>query len=380
MTGTSNSSDSPPPQPSPEDDAIDRLRLLRSRRVGVATYKRLIGEHGSATAALAALPDIARAAGVDDYQACSRADAIAEMRRGRAAGARLIFNDGQHYPNSLTEIADAPPLFWALGDLSLLARPAVAIVGARNASSLGLRMARRLAADLADAGLVVVSGLARGIDKSAHEGALQKGTIAVQAGGVDVIYPNENAKLAAEIAKTDLRLSEMPMGLEPRARHFPARNRIISGLARAVVVVEAAAKSGSLITARNALDYGRDVLAVPGHPFDARAWGCNMLIRDGATLVRDAEDVIEAIRILPSSAAPEIADLPVVAQPTRSLRQTAKLHRLILDRLGPSPVSEDQLLRDVQVPSAEATPVLVDMELAGEITRTAGGMLARPAG
>jgi DNA processing protein len=182
-----------------------------------------------------------------------------------------------------------------MGDPALLARPMIALVGARNASSLGTRMARRLAEELGEAGYVVVSGLARGIDTAAHHASLATGTVAVMAGGVDIVYPVENAVLAQEIAETGLRLSEQPMHLEPQARHFPRRNRIISGLAKAVVVVEAAAKSGSLITARTALDQGRDVLAVPGHPFDARAGGCNMLIRDGAVLVRSAADVIEAL-------------------------------------------------------------------------------------
>ncbi|MDP5362245.1 MAG: DNA-processing protein DprA, partial [Paracoccaceae bacterium] len=257
--------------------------------------------------------------------------------------------------------------------VSLLQRPIIALVGARNASSLGTRMAKRLAEDLSLAGYAVVSGLARGIDAAAHLGALPHGTIAVQAGGVDVIYPSENAQLAHDIAKSGLRLSEMPMGLQPQARHFPARNRIISGLAQAVVVVEAAAKSGSLITARNALDQARDVLAVPGHPFDARASGCNMLIRDGATLVRNAADIIETLQPV----AEQEPTLDVVVPQTRSLRDTAALHSEILARLGPAPIAEDQLLRDIKASAMDVGPVLVDLELDGKIIRQAGGLLAR---
>jgi DNA processing protein len=267
--------------------------------------------------------------------------------------------------------------------MALISRPMVALVGARNASSLGTRMAKQLAAELSDAGFVIVSGLARGVDAAAHHAALPGGTVAVMAGGVDVIYPTENTALADHIAKMGLLLSEQPMRLDPQARHFPARNRIISGLSRAVVVVEAAAKSGSLITARTALDQGREVLVVPGHPFDARAAGCNMLIRDGAILVRSAADVIEAIGpapertpAQPTLALPEPAPLPAPAAP-RSLRVTALLHQQILDRLGPSPIAEDQLIRDLDTAPHHVAPVLVDLELQGRIARQAGGLLAR---
>jgi len=251
------------------------------------------------------------------------------------------------------------------------------MVGARNASSLGTRMARKLATDLGKAGYVVVSGLARGIDAAAHLAALKTGTIAVQAGGVETIYPAENAELAQNLAKTELRLSEQPMGLQPMARHFPARNRIISGLAQATIVVEAAAKSGSLITARDALDQGREVLAVPGHPMDARASGCNMLIRDGATLVRSAEDVLEMLAPLAQASAPTLPLEMPQAPPRdrRTLRQTADLHSQILSRLGPSPLAEDQLIRDLQSPASDITPALVELELDGSIDRAPGGLL-----
>jgi DNA processing protein len=414
---------------------------LRSRRVGATTFHRLMAEHGSADAALAALPEVARAAGVKDYSPCSREQAEAELERGRRAGARPIAFGAPDYPPLLALIPDAPPILWVMGREELLRRPMVALVGARNASSLGARMARRLATGLGEVGIVVVSGLARGIDAAAHLAALEAGTVAVMPGGVDVIYPTENATLAQEIAERGLRISERPPGDQPFARHFPARNRIISGLAQAVLVVEAAARSGSLITARGALDQGREVLAVPGHPFDARAAGCNMLIRDGATLVRGIDDVLEVLGLqalpLPASATPgrqaqvgeqESAALarsrarrvartlamPAGPEPTArskaslsgtapqmaprsagaggdagtddpkagrgaaaNLAETAALHRAILDRLGPSPIAEDQLIRDLALPAARVTPELVALELEGRIQRQPGGLLSR---
>ena len=384
MTVDTHPSTHPPLPPTTEDDRLSWLRLLRSRRVGVATFYRLIAEHGSAQSALAALPEVARAAGAKDYTPCPTGAAEAELQAGRAAGATLVCRGEAAYPTSLSEIADAPPLFWAMGDLAALAKPSVAIVGARNASSLGLRMAKGLARDLAQAGFTVVSGLARGVDTAAHLAAVETGTIAVLAGGVDVVYPAENARLADDLLAHGARLSEQPPGLVPQARHFPSRNRIISGMARAVVVVEAAAKSGSLITARTALDQGREVLAVPGHPFDARASGCNFLIRDGATLVRNGADVIEALPMQATTDAPEqaqlqLGDLPEPPPEKRSLRETARLHQDILNRLGPSPLAEDQLIRDLSAPAASVTPVLTDLELDGRIIRHPGGLLSRGA-
>ncbi|MDU8910342.1 DNA-processing protein DprA [Aestuariicoccus sp. MJ-SS9] len=358
---------------------------MRSRRVGATTFYRLLDEHGSARAALDALPDVAAAAGVTDYAVCPEAVVLAEVRAARLAGARLVCRGETAYPARLADIADAPPLFWALGNQAALTRPMVALVGARNASSLGTRMARFLAGGLAEKGYVVVSGLARGIDAAAHAASLDTGTVAVLAGGVDVLYPAENARLADDIvAKGGVRISEQMMGLQPQARHFPMRNRIISGLSQAVVIVEAAAKSGSLITARCALDQGREVLAVPGHPMDARASGCNILIRDGALLVRSAEDVIDDLPEAPPQMAtqPELdlsvaATAPADAQPPqRSLRETAELHSLILSRLGPSPMAEDQLIRDLGAPTARVAPVLTDLELDGRIERRPGGLLS----
>ena len=381
--------------PHSEEDVLNWLRLLRSRRVGVSTFFRLLKEHGSAKAALDALPEVARAAGVEGYKICPLPVVEQELRAARLAGAVPLAFGAPAYPTALAEIPDPPPLLWAIGDTALLTRPQIAIVGARNASSLGLRMARRLAGELGKQGQVIVSGLARGIDTAAHDAALGTGTIAVLASGVDVIYPHENTVLGEEIGRTGLRLSEAPMGAVPQARHFPARNRIVSGLSRAVVVVEAAARSGSLITAKTALDQGREVFAVPGHPFDARASGCNMLIRDGATLVRGAGDVIEALEAQPEAAAEVIPETAAEVTPAKAKRQandahrvptqpeyrkqpeTMALHDRILDRLGPTPLAEDQLIRDLARPAAEVTPELVTLELEGRIERQPGGLVNR---
>jgi len=381
MTEEYTSSTHPPLPPTTEDIRHSWLRLLRSRRVGPVTFHRLIDEYGSAQNALDALPKMARDAGVDGYKICPASVIDAEIKAAKVVKARLLCLGDVHYPPLLAQLKDAPPLLWFLGDSKILRSPIIALVGARNASSLGTRMARALAHDLGEMGYVVVSGLARGVDTAAHLAALDRGTIAVMAGGVDVIYPTSNTELAQNVARQGLLLSEQPMGLTPQARHFPRRNRIISGLASAVVVVEAAGKSGSLITARDALDQGREVLAVPGHPFDARASGCNMLIRDGAQLVRNADDVIAALPALKPHVADTQQELQLDA-PTRppqrrSLRETAALHQQILSRLGPSPIAEDQLIRDLAAPAREISPALTDLELEGEIIRQPGGLLSR---
>ncbi len=376
MNGHTPSSTHPPLPPTTEEDRFAWLRLLRSRRVGPATFWRLMAEHGTARSALAALPEMAAAAGVTGYEICPEGVVAAEVRAARTLGARALFYGEPAYPALLAAMPDAPPMLWTMGRLDLLARPAVALVGARNASSLALRMARALAHDLSDAGHLVVSGLARGVDAAAHEGALAAGTLAVQAGGVDVIYPAENAGLAAAIAAKGLRVSEQPMGLEPQARHFPIRNRLIAGLAAATVVIEAAPKSGSLITAQLALGLGREVMAVPGHPMDPRAGGCLNLIRDGAILVRGAQDVLAALAPTPTRRRPAAPNAAPHRPAPRPLREAAALHRQILDRLGPSPVAEDQLIRDLALSAAQAGPLLADLELEGRIARSEGGMVA----
>ncbi|MEL6689885.1 MAG: DNA-processing protein DprA [Pseudomonadota bacterium] len=374
------SSSHPPLPPISEEDLFFCLRLLRSRRVGVATYNRLLSEHGSARAALQALPEIAREAGVEKYQICPEGVVIAELKAARRAGARLLAQGTPDYPEALEDIDDAPPLLWARGPLDPNAQAHVAMVGSRNASSLGRRMTRKLARDLGEAGFGITSGLARGIDTMAHESALPTGTIAVVAGGVDVTYPPENAELMNKIADEGLIVSEMPPGLQPQSRHFPRRNRIISGLSRAVVVVEAAARSGTLITAEMALDQGRDVLAVPGHPFDARVAGCLKLIRDGATLVRGADDVFE---VLGTSIAPKRAERlgappPLQAPPpaARELAQMAELPQMLLELLAPTPLPEDQLIRDTGAHPDQVSSALVELELEGLIERQQGGFFA----
>ncbi len=360
--------------PTSEDDRVLWLRLLRSRRVGISTFNRLMSEYGSAQNALAQLHQIAQDAGVDNYQSFSEAAALAEMKAGAKFGARLIFKGEASYPKPLYDLGDAPPMLWVKGNIDLLARQSVAMVGARNASSLGTRMAKYLAQDMGSHDWILVSGLARGIDAAAHTASLSTGTIAVLGGGVDVFYPTENRQLAEAIAEKGLLISEQPMGLQPMARHFPMRNRLISGLAKGVIVIEAASKSGSLITAKNALDQGRDVLVVPGHPFDARSSGCNMLRRDGATLVRNAEDVIEAL----SPQMQYAMDIPEPpAEPQRSLRETSQLHQKILDKLSTSGLPEDQLIRDLKTSAPQISPVILDLELADKIERQAGGLLAR---
>ena len=361
--------------PLTEEEWLCWLRLLRSRRVGVSTFYRLMAEHGDAAEALAALPEVAAAAGVKDYQICAAEVVETEWQNAQRAGAVPIAYGAENYPTLLSEIPDPPPILWCIGNPDWLTKPAIAVVGARNASSLGTRMAKKLAADLGEAGFTIVSGLARGIDTAAHLATLETGTIAVMAGGVDVIYPAENAVLGQEIAEKGLRISESPMSITPQARHFPRRNRIISGLARATIVVEAAAKSGSLITARTALDQGREVLSVPGHPFDARASGCNMLIRDGSTLVRNAQDVLDALaRDTPPSETPPVEKRK---KPPAIPKDVAALHQEILNRLGPSPVPEDQLIRDLGGSAAEVSPEVATLELQGLVQRAPGGLLTR---
>ena len=378
-----------------KDDDLDVLRLIRSRRVGPATFHRLMAQHGGAKAALEALPEIAAEAGMTDYEACPEGVAAAELNAGRKAGARLIRCDSPLYPAQLRQIDGAPPILWVRGDPAWLSRNPVAVIGARNASSLGLRMARGMAAGLGEAGHTVVAGLARGIDTAAHNAALGSGTVAVMAGGVDVIYPAENIVLAAQIAEQGVLVSEQAPGTEPAARHFPTRNRIVSGLSRAVVVIEAAHRSGTLITARNALDQGREVMAVPGHPMDARAAGCNALIRDGALLVRNSADVAAALMSRPGEAPARSTELSANAGPIPAPRSAAgdaqrsatpsriadqggpvNLESRILSRLTPSPTEENDLIRDLGVPAAAACAAILSLELQGRLTRLAGGRLA----
>jgi len=350
-------------------DKRDRLRLIRSRQVGPITYRRLLAEHGTAQRALEALPQVAHKAGLKGYEIAPEAVVDAEIEAARAAGARLLCLGDPEYPATLAQIADAPPALWAVGARGLLERPMVAMVGTRNASSLGARMAKRIALDLGAAQVVTVSGLARGIDAVVHDASLEAGTIAVVAGGLDVVYPPENERLMAQIRETGLILSEAPMGTHPHARDFPKRNRIISGLSLATVVVEAAQRSGSMITARDALDQGREVLAVPGHPLDGRASGCNQLLREGARLVQSAQDILDALPCAPkrTEAPPVQRDLPGFSP--------IDIEAEILGILGQMDSSEADLMRALGLPQAKVVAALGNLEISGRLIRDAGGKI-----
>jgi DNA processing protein len=354
-------------------DGLARLRLIRTTSVGPATYRQLLLRFGSPLAAIKAIPDLARRGGGRTPFVPSLADAEREADRVAALGARYLFNGRDPYPALLSEADDAPPALIAAGDLSLLDRPMVAMVGARNASAAAVRFARQLAYDLALLGHVIVSGLARGIDTAAHQGALATGTIGVVAGGIDIFYPPENEALQRDMMMRGLVLSEQPPGTEPHARHFPSRNRIIAGLAQGTVVVEAAPRSGSLITARLAADYGRDVMAVPGSPLDPRAQGCNHLIREGATLVQSAADVAEALGPFGANhvAAPSV-DFDVAASNDVGDRD----RRDIVALLGPSPVAVDELVRQSGISPAAVHAILLELELAGRLARHAGARVS----
>ncbi len=355
-------------------DKIARLRLIRSERIGPITYFQLLSRFGSAEAALAALPDLARRGGGKVPRIASKADAERETAAVAKAGAKQLFLGLPPYPNLLAELEDAPPVITFKGHVSLLNKPSVAIVGARNASAAAIRFARTLAAELSGGGLAVVSGLARGIDGAAHQGALDGGTVAVIAGGIDVVYPPEHADLQARIAEQGLLIAEQPPGVEPQARHFPRRNRIIAGLSLGVVVVEAAPRSGSLITARLALEQGREVMAVPGSPLDPRAQGCNQLIRDGAILIQSAADVIETIKPFGQrdlwSATPPYGGGTVCADASDAERRAVEM------LLGPSPVPVDEIIRLSDLPPAIVQTVLLELELGGLLERHAGGRVS----
>jgi DNA processing protein len=362
-------------------DRTDLLRLIRSEGVGPVTFRRLIDRYHSASAALDALPKLAKAGGRETPPAViSVAEAEREMERTSAAGGRMIFLGDPEYPPLLAMLDDAPPCLIMSGDASLALRRCVAAVGGRNASANGQRMAETLAAELA-ASVVVVSGLARGIDTAAHTGAMQTGrTIAVIAGGIDQPYPPENADLHRRIAATNLLITEAPVGTVPQARHFPRRNRIIAGLSLGVVVVEAAPKSGSLITARIAQDSGREVFAVPGSPLDPRARGGNDLIRQGAMLVENAADILDGLPAAPHPVRsnkrgfgePEF----VFPEPPEVLGNPPEARSAVLCLLSPEPTMVDDLVRRCQLSSSAIMAVLLELELAGRIETFPGNRVA----
>ncbi len=362
-------------------DRVAWLRLARSEGVGPATFRDLIERFGTAEAALAALPDLARRAGRDrPPRIQSRARAEDELASLAKLGGGIVASCEPAYPEALAAISDAPPILTWRGDPGLLARPAIAIVGARNASAGGCRIAGTLARELGEAGLVVVSGLARGIDAAAHRGALASGTIAVFAGGIDVVYPAENGVLAAAIAERGVLLAELAPGTQPLARNFPRRNRIVSGLARGTLVVEAAIRSGSLTTARLAAEQGREVMAIPGSPLDPRCRGANRLIRDGAALVEEAGDILEILgpvavpvnrTLHPKPSLPDISPTP--APESQTIDKTGEnTAATILERLGPTPVPVDELIRQCSFSAPLVRTVLLELELEGRLERHPG--------
>jgi DNA processing protein len=340
----------------------------------------MLRRFGSARAAIAALPRLARkGASGGAVAAPDRAAAATELAALSRLGARLLCWGEPGYPAALAAIEDAPPVLILRGRSDLLDRPMVAVVGARNASAGGRRLAGDLARGLGEAGFVVVSGLARGIDAAAHAGALASGSVAVVAGGVDIVYPEENRALHAALAESGAILSELPLGSEPQARHFPRRNRIISGLALGVVVVEAAARSGSLITARFALEQGREVFAVPGSPLDPRCRGTNDLLRNGATLTETVEDVLLQLRPLvepgpPPPTPPAIPPAPPAAMPAPVADESGLA--LIVERLGPTPVPVDELVRQCHLSAAAVATLLLELELAGRVERHPGNLVS----
>ncbi|WP_366555578.1 DNA-processing protein DprA [Aquibaculum sediminis] len=361
-----------------EAERLARLQLARTENVGPVTFRQLLQRYGSADAALDALPELARRGGRRrPVKLCSREAATREVERLAGIGAQLLIYGDNDYPPPLAAVSDAPPTLSLQGRRDLLDRPALAVVGARNASSSGRSLARHLARDLAAEGLLIVSGLARGIDAAAHEGALDDGTAAILAGGIDCIYPPQNEALHQAIAEQGLLLAELAPGTEPQARHFPRRNRIISGLSRGVLVVEAAPRSGSLITARLAAEQGREVLAVPGSPLDPRARGCNDLLRQGATLVETADDVLQALAgpLTPLREAPPVDfELPEPEETDKNAADSA--HRELRELLSPTAVSVDELLRQCQFSGPTVSLALLEMELAGSIERRPGNRVA----
>ena len=357
--------------------------------IGPISFYALLRRFGSARAALEALPHLTRRGERNRTVAVvSRAEAEGELAALARIGARLVCWGEPGYPEALAAIEDAPPILTVLGEAELLLRPIIAVVGARNASANGRRVARDLAASLGRGGLVVVSGLARGIDAAAHLGGLETGSVAVVAGGVDTVYPEENRGLYDALARRGAIVAELPLGTEPQARHFPRRNRIISGMSLGVVVVEAAARSGSLITARFALEQGREVFAVPGSPLDPRARGCNDLLRSGAILTESADDVLSQLgpqlqgidTRLPAMPAAAGGAIPEVGQQSSPsvidpVSEEAGC-TLILERLGPTPVPVDELVRQCQMSAASVATLLLELELAGRVERHPGNAVS----
>lgn len=357
-----------------DNEKIDWLQLIRSENVGPITFRRLLENYVTPANALKALPDLAKRGGAKKpITIANRASCEKEFTAAIKAGVRVLCMPEGDYPRLLRHIDDAPPVLMVRGHAHLLQKPMMAIVGTRNASLNGRKFADKLAVDLGAAGFVVVSGMARGVDGAAHAGALNAGTVAVLGSGVDVIYPQENAKLYEDIAQRGVIISEMPLGTPPAISGFPRRNRIISGLSLGTVVIEAALQSGSLITARMALEQGREVFAVPGSPIDPRCAGSNNLIREGATLVESVADIVKVVRPqLPTLAEEEhvsgFASPPV----TTDEGELARAREEILELLSPTPTVVDELIRTSGYTTGVVLTVLLELEVAGRLVRQSG--------
>lgn len=366
-----------------DPEHLARIRLLRTDRIGPVSFAQLMARFGSATAAVEALPDLVQRAGGRAIRIATVAQVNAEVARVEAAGARYLFADDGDYPALLGHIDNAPPVLTIRGERALLRRPAVAMVGARNASAAACRFARQIAGELAEAGYLVVSGLARGIDTAAHEGAMRiagtglASTAGVIASGIDISYPPENKSLQAQMGERALVIAEQPPGTEPLARHFPYRNRIIAGMALGTLVVEAAPKSGSLITARLAAEAGRDVMAIPGSPLDSRSRGCNELIRSGATLVQSVGDILELIEPFAAGQTQKVATPAVIYRSSAPTAEPDDMARAeIVGLLSAAPVGIDELVRQSGIDSGAVQMILLDLELAGLIERHAAGRVS----
>jgi DNA processing protein len=354
------------------------LRLARTQNVGPVTFAQLIARFGSATASIAELPRLSRRGGGEPLRPPSDAEAQEEVEKLHKIGGRLIASAEPEFPPGLAALDPPPPIISVLGHVALLSREMVGIVGARNASALGRKLAGRLATDLGEAGFAIASGLARGIDTAAHEGSLARGTCAVVAGGIDIIYPPENTALYESIKAQGAIISEMPLGQSPQARHFPRRNRLISGLSRGVVVVEASEGSGSLITANYALEQNREIFAVPGSPLDPRAKGTNRLIREGATLTESADDVVAVLRPMLGGnfREPESNSGSTPREGAALEAEADRIRAVVEEALGPAPVDVDELIRLCKAPAAAVLTVLLELELAGRSTRHSGNRVS----
>ncbi len=360
--------------PRSDEDLLSWLQLLRSENVGPLTFYRLLKRYGTPGEAFKALPELASQGGLKrPLKLASLAEVERELEATRAFGAHIITIKDQAYPPLLRHIDSAPPVLTVKGRLELLQKALFAIVGARNASAMGKKLAFQFGADLGVRGWGISSGLARGIDGAAHQGSLSSGTVAVLAGGITHIYPPENEALYHKIAEEGVMIAESPFGVSPQASFFPKRNRLISGLSRCVLVVEAAFKSGSLITARCALEQGREVFAVPGHPLDPRARGCNYLIKNGATLVETIDDIDQEISPLTPLPSSTVSLALEEAPPPASLE---RVREIINENLSYFPINVDELVRQCQLSASEVWAVLLEMEIAGRLDRHPGGKVA----